>query len=349
MNFSSTEMTNFNDFMLFFEYSKYLKDNSVVKRGLVVPDLTDLASIRKRVSSVMLKGIRSNLALDIGAQNSNNLQTIICDKVSRNRSNSRGDYYTYNSKHSMKVFVPRERQSDQNANVGVITNTAHKIKLLEALVPENISPELLRELSENYEIAFTPAWNTWDFNRNLIDRITTISEEIRREIIEDIGDLAGARPFSILNAEVNEARNYTHNNGSYYFRMAGAKTLEALMNKYVKNQEVRVPSITWSNNRVPLIQSSGVVREIIDSNNNWVLGTTANLIGGNNRNAHHLCLCKRHLDVSGSFLAPNLFAFVADIKWKFSDEIIRRPEVFMDSIKKFNQELNVRMIGDSNE
>ena len=92
---NSENIKIFREYMVFFEHAKYLKSTGIISRGLVAPEFGNRENISKRVSSVMLKGFRSEQCLDIKNELVNNIQRIKLNSINRLRRRSESSRHTF--------------------------------------------------------------------------------------------------------------------------------------------------------------------------------------------------------------------------------------------------------------
>lgn len=347
MNDINTErVDSFLDYMLFFEYARYLKENNIIKRGLVAPDLETPSGIKKRISSTVLKGLRSENIFNIGDVLSFGKSDISCLNISRNRSNSliNRDYFSFNVKYSMNSFIPLELFN--NEPVYTVTDAGHKYNLLKSLCSEQVTEESFERLNDEYELVFIKFQNWSGLDSHYRSKISQGFQNIDNEIIDNEEGLVPERDvnnrYRIINPNTIEVmlKQSMRNNSlnTYYFNNNGGATIKALGKMYIgKDKSVRIPSIIRDasttviaqhrldnilkdGENFPLIDAGPILREMDDSYNNFTL-----------------LLCKRRTDEEGVYLAPNMVNSELFIKFKIKDYLFEKPEIFMKYMKRINE------------
>jgi len=353
VSLDSNRVRNFLDYMLFFEYAKHLKDSNVIKRGLLSPDIEDEPNIRKRISSVLLKGLRCDLGFDIGLAALNGKEHASCDKITRVRSRSNHtteNYFSFTNIYNGKKFIAGEEFDVRQ--VSTITGAAHKEGLIRALAYGG-EEEKIQNIIDNYEIVFfkTPSW--WNITNNITGNINNIPNRLDTIISTDNNGLEEVRNhhLSIRNVSIDLLQANSGNRyGMYYFKDVAGDTVKALYQKYCLGDNVRIPGPNFDANPTyttsPVLSNSHLDK-MISENRNHILFSLGNIL--QNHGDYSLSLCKKFTDSEGTYLAPNLFDVTASIQWKATKELLSRPELFFKYIKEFDSMIKNVLIGRNNE
>ncbi|RLA61406.1 MAG: hypothetical protein DRQ78_08695 [Epsilonproteobacteria bacterium] len=357
LSLDSNKVRNFLDYMLFFEYAKHLKDSSVIKRGLLSPDIEDESNIRKRISSVLLKGLRCDLGFDIGAVVENEKEYAVCNKITRVRSRSNHtteNYFSFTNLYSAKRFISGD-MFDINS-VHTITGAAHKEGLMKAMALGG-DEDKIQAMLDKYEIVFfkTPSW--WSVKQNISDQLNTIPGRINNVVMQDCADgdcdlnpIAGNHiPIRNISVEISQS-NTSHRYGMYYFRDVAGDTVSALFEKYCQGKSTRIPSPNYeANSSYPTnpVLNNGSMDRLLSEEKNHVLFGIGNMIS--NMGDYSLVLCRKFEDDNGIYLAPNLFDLDVAIQWRSSKELLSKPEFLFKYVKEFDRRIKNCLIGRDNE
>ena len=357
LSLDSNKVRNFLDYMLFFEYAKHLKDSSVIKRGLLSPDIEDESNIRKRISSVLLKGLRCDLGFDIGAVVENEKENVVCHKMTRVRSRSNHtteNYFSFTNLYSVKKFISGE-EFDINS-VHTITGAAHKEGLMRAMAL-GANEEKIQAMLDKYEIVFfkTPSW--WSVKQTIVDQINSIPSRISNVILQDCADgncdldtiTGNYIPIRNVSVEISQS-NTNHRYGMYYFKDVAGDTIKALFEKYCQGKAVRIPSPNYEANSSypanPVLDNTSIDRLLLEEKNHVLFGI-GNMLAS--MGDYSLVLCRKFEDDDGVYLAPNLFDLDVIMQWKSSRELLSKPEFLFKYVKEFDRRIKNSLIGRDNE
>ena len=193
------ELNKFLYYMSFFEHAKELKDLNMYSRSLKAPAYNDFAGIKRRLSTVLLKSLRSEELFAHGKDLEANNQKVSILSVGRNRSTTRSslleDYMRFKIKLRASVFFNDIfRLSDSNEfSLIVLDNVDHKKLLLKSILPfEDIDfdengtttdARFYNYMYNNYEVCFAKdvlSRNIYDSAssrfRSAIGRVNTENE-----------------------------------------------------------------------------------------------------------------------------------------------------------------------------
>lgn len=345
MNIDSASIKVFQNYMLFFEHAKRLKATNVVSRGLVSPEFGDNQNILKRISSILLKGLRSPACLDINSELCNNFQKVKLSSITRQRRMQSGsdtrDYFTFLNKYEFSRFIV-SGEYDEN-NVKVISSSEHKRRFAETLFGIT-DDENVAELLRTHEFVFAPVPQLWNIGNNY----ARFSTEAISEVNESLGVQYPGQNYMIEARSVNCVLDNTINGlGWHTYREYGEATINALYKKYYCGENVRVPSIGTPDNFRPIISDTSV-RRMLDANSNHLLCNLSSHFR-DIRYSVGLYLCKRCQDGNGDFLAPNLIGGFLEYYWRCSSGLLSDPEAFYTVAKKVNDKLKNKLVGITNE
>jgi len=356
-NLDSDKVKNFLDYMLFFEYAKYLKDSAIIKRGLLSPDIEDESNIRKRISSVLLKGLRSDLGFNIGTTITNEKEYCTCDKITRVRSrsnNSTESYFSFTNLYSGKKFISGD-YFDIN-NVYTISNITHKEGLIRAM-SLGADEAKIQSVIDKYELVFFQTPNWWGLKQVVQDSITRVSADIEVSIAAAISnnefelpnDANRHIPIRNVSVEIAQA-NTNHRYRMHYFKDVAGDTIRALYDKYVKLNDIRIPSPNYDvnpNYTANPVFDNLILDGLIANNRNQIISGLGNMVmdGGD----YSLALCRKFEDDDGLYLAPNLFDIEITVQWRASKAILNKPELLFRYIKEFDNNIKDFLIGRNNE
>jgi len=319
MNLS--EIKVFMEYMMFFEYAKYLKDHNIVKRGLKAPDLSDEQSIRNRISSVILKGLRDGSCLNVGETEVFNNGSFKCEKVERVRSgvsNETNMYFRFYNFYELECYMDSSPFMDSTP-----LNLEDKTGLLK-LLTKDLEPEKLEILIDDYECMFSKGIDWWETVRGI--------ERLIREVVE-IGTDNWIENSS-CEVGVSQSTSIIHN---YHTNSFLKDTINSLFNKYINNVDGGIiePELEEINASVPLIHSSAV-DYFIQNKQNHVLINNSDM-GRNDYGC--LFLVRKKNNDQGDYIAPNLVDVKVRIKLEFKKEVLEKPEMLFDLIKRNNEKL----------
>ena len=345
MNINSESIKVFRDYMMFFEHAKMLKSLRVVSRGLVSPEFGNSQNILKRISSILLKGLRTASCLDISSILVNNFQKVKLISVTRQRhirSNTDTDsYFTFLSKYKFTKFIQEDHYD--GISVHVVNNSMHKERFAEALFG-NIETEDITELLRTHEFVFGPSPALWNIGNSyghyVVDIIASINEELAITYPNSVYKIYPMSMQCVLNNAVNGISWYT-------FRSYGEDTMVALYKKYCRNVDVRIPSIGTPENFNPVI-SDTTVRRMLDENRNHLLCNLSSQFR-HIPDGVGLYLCRRFEDEEGECLAPNLIDGDLEYYWRCSPDLLGDPAAFYEITKLVNDKLKNKLVGIVNE
>lgn len=189
-------------FMAFFEYASRLNDLEIYKRSLKAPEFDDFSKIKRRLSVVMLKALRSERLFEHGKViNGNDHTSLTFESVSRMRAGGNDDsapiesYMTFKTKYSfssiLQDLIPVNE--DQSYNISYISNRQRSGKelLFKNMVPlsdrnfnrdlldnpdsQNPTCKMYRYLLDNYEIGFS-------VNGGIRQRLSQVGNSLSRSI-----------------------------------------------------------------------------------------------------------------------------------------------------------------------
>lgn len=345
MNINTSSIRVFQDYMLFFEHAKWLKAASVVSRGLVSPEIDNSQNILKRISSILLKGLRSDKCLDVGSILSNNFQKIKLGSITRQRQRrvgtSTNDYFTFLNKYEFTKFI--EEDHYDGSNVKVVSSSEHKRRFAQTLFGEDETDDI-NELLRTHEFVFAPTPLLW----NIGNEYARYANEAIAHINESLTGSYPGQGYRVENVAANCVLDNSVNGISWYhYRNYGEETIKGLYKKYYRGEDVRVPSIGAPENFSPVI-SDTTIRRILDANSNHLLC----MLSSHFRSIPEgigLYLCKRFEDENGECLAPNLIDGNIEYYWKCSAALLDDPAAFYKAAEDINSRIKNKLVGITNE
>lgn len=338
-NISSSNIKLFQDYMVFFEHAKYLKSTGIINRGLVSPEVISRDSIMKRVSSVMLKGMRAENCFNIKETMVNNLQHVKLASVNRVRRISRLTDFNFVLNYDFERFIDDEFFSP--IDVKAITSSTHKQRFAASIFGDIENEEVIKLLND-YEFVFMPC-PLWGNVEGLIcNLILGIRDNLNHSYSLGARENRGRIILNNLDIFIDPRFKYSNYHWNTY-KTYGTQTLIALYNKYALGEDIRIPGIGNPASFKPVL-SIADIKEINIQGRDIQLCSLANTFY-DIKSRSCLFLIKKRIDDTGPYLAPNLINGSIKFEYKVNRAFIDDPERFYKAAYDFNDRLKKAIVG----
>ena len=348
---SRRTLENFTFFMSFFEYSKYLKDKNIISRKLKAPAYEDISSIKKRLSSVMLKGLRSEEFYNIGETHSSGDDTIIINNISRLRnSDDRIQRYMMfivdaNFSYAKEDHIPRDENDNFAFKVASPSDTATFFEYFVATSDDEfencLRNSLIDYLNRNYSIGVTPSRPNGESFGRLMGR--RLGNNMRMSTLSSGRHEDNSFGIHLRSYTASHIQEYFYSVGTYGSNAYGPIDYSRFIDITLNSGQYRDSFIREHNTSVqyyPISRAGLKGLKRFFKEEDVIAGLPQDeiwdkLMGGN-INLHlmrsgNIILCKKDMATEGSIrIVPNLFNYNMKLELSFHKDILMNPDNFFD-------------------
>lgn len=365
------QLQRFLYYMTFFEHTEKLRSEGIISRKLKAPTLNDFSNIKKRLSTVMLKALRSSSIYGAGVEYNNENMRVSIGSIARRRKMEQELERYMQFIVSFNVTAARDGMIAVRDNVydfALVDNTEEKLKIFNYLLP--------RTQENSLELHLCPDDNRTKFIRWMMENYEigiTTNQIINRDILEnplrgvEIPNLDNDHfSYTWIATEPSPVQKFIYDRGAYRYLDRGSVNLRKVIEKY---RHPRFGTREAGANVFREVPSIGNTYDTLFETKIWESGTdegfekvmSSNVFINVNRGYSHrrtgaddiegtVILCKKYPSGNGSTeVIPNVVSSVCKCEVRFSKDTIMNPDRFFTVNKAFVSGIRTHIVGVQNE